>query len=213
MRAAMDETERRRARQLAWNAEHGIVPKTVSKSLESPLDSLYGADAPGGKNRRSRGRKENSPAEAMPEKPEDIAKLIGTLEKDMRSAARDLEFEKAAELRDCIRALRERLYLGGDALEDRAEAVAMQEPASAMGRKAGRRERAEAEAHDAPEGRHETTMPLFRDHCRAQWSRHTAACTGFVVFPDARGVGVSDSGCSFGGRHGGYPLPLVLMND
>ena len=144
MRAAMDETERRRARQLAWNAEHGIVPKTVSKSLESPLDSLYGADAPGGKNRRSRGRKENSPAEAMPEKPEDIAKLIGTLEKDMRSAARDLEFEKAAELRDRIRALRERLYLGGDALEDRAEAVAMQEPASAMGRKAGRRERAEA---------------------------------------------------------------------
>ena len=62
----------------------------------------------------------------------------------MRSAARDLEFEKAAELRDRIRALRERLYLGGDALEDRAEAVAMQEPASAMGRKAGRRERAEA---------------------------------------------------------------------
>ena len=54
----------------------------------------------------------------MPENPEDIAKLIGVLEKDMRSAARELEFEKAAELRDRIHALRERLYLGGDEVQE-----------------------------------------------------------------------------------------------
>ncbi len=118
MRAAMDETERRRTRQLAWNAEYGIVPATVSKSLESPLDSLYGADAPGGRKRKGKSRKELAPVESVPENPEDIAKLIGVLEKDMRSAARELEFEKAAELRDRIHALRERLYLGGDEVQE-----------------------------------------------------------------------------------------------
>lgn len=141
---AMDETERRRARQLAWNAEHGIVPKTVSKSLESPLDSLYGGGCSGRKESQEQGRKENSPAEAMPEKPEDIAKLIGTLEKDMRSAAGIWNSKRQPSCaivsvpcaRDSISAEMP--------LEDRAEAVAMQEPASAMGRKAGRRERAEA---------------------------------------------------------------------
>ena len=113
MRAAMDETERRRNKQLLWNEEHGIIPKTVSKSLESPLDSLYGEDAGGGRRKKGRERKESVPVAQILEKPEDIAHLINTLEKDMRAAARELEFEKAAELRDRISLLREALYLGG----------------------------------------------------------------------------------------------------
>ena len=52
--------------------------------------------------------------EPLPEAPADIAKLIAVLEKDMRAAARDLEFERAADLRDRIRALRDRLYVSGE---------------------------------------------------------------------------------------------------
>ncbi len=121
MRAAMDETSRRRARQLAWNAAHGIVPETIHKSLDSPLDNLYGpahegvgGAAPGGRGRKGRNAVPQPAPEPLPEAPADIAKLIAVLEKDMRAAARDLEFERAADLRDRIRALRDRLYVSGE---------------------------------------------------------------------------------------------------
>ncbi len=109
MKAAMDETARRRARQSAYNAEHHITPRSTSKSLESPLDSLYEEEG-GGKRGRGRGRaaKKREP-DAVPLTAEDAAALVARLEKDMRQAARDLEFEQAAELRDRIRALRARL--------------------------------------------------------------------------------------------------------
>lgn len=119
MRAAMDETARRRAKQLAWNEAHGIVPQTIHKSLDSPLDNLYGpadaAEAPAGRGRGRKGKAApQKEAEPLPEAPADIAKLIAVLEKDMRAAARDLEFERAADLRDRIRALRDRLYVSGE---------------------------------------------------------------------------------------------------
>jgi len=127
MKAAMDETERRRAKQLAYNEEHGIVPKTILKSLENPLDNLYGKDEEGktkrGKSKaearadkgRGRGKKkETAPDSPAPQSPADIAKLISELEKAMRAAAKQLEFEQAAEYRDRIKALRERLYVSGD---------------------------------------------------------------------------------------------------
>ncbi|WP_297670822.1 excinuclease ABC subunit UvrB [uncultured Desulfovibrio sp.] len=109
MKAAMDETARRRARQSAYNAEHHITPRSTSKSLESPLDSLYEEEG-GGKRGRGRGRaaKKREP-DVVPLTAEDAAALVARLEKDMRQAARDLEFEQAAELRDRIRALRARL--------------------------------------------------------------------------------------------------------
>ena len=127
MKAAMDETERRRAKQLAYNEEHGIVPKTVLKSLENPLDNLYGKDEEG-KTKRGRGKadvkadkgkgrgkkKDAAPEAPLPLSPGDIAKLIVELDKAMRAAAKELEFERAAEYRDRIKALRERLYVSGE---------------------------------------------------------------------------------------------------
>ena len=105
MKAAMTETTRRRTRQLAYNAEHGIVPKSTTKSLESPLDTLY----EGQEKSRGRGRSGKGKEEAVPLTAEDVAKLVARLEKEMRQAARDLEFEQAAVLRDRIRDLRARL--------------------------------------------------------------------------------------------------------
>ena len=106
MQAAMDETARRRRKQTAWNAEHGITPRSTSKSLESPLDTLY-ADAPG--KPRSRGRQKAQAQPDLPATVEETSALIAKLEKEMRHAARELEFEQAAELRDRIRMLRGRM--------------------------------------------------------------------------------------------------------
>ncbi|MBQ3171888.1 MAG: excinuclease ABC subunit UvrB [Mailhella sp.] len=127
MKAAMDETERRRAKQLAYNEERGIVPKTILKSLENPLDNLYGKDEEGktkrGKSKadartdRGKGRgkkKEAAPEAPTPQSPADIAKLISELEKAMRAAAKQLEFEQAAEYRDRIKVLKSKLYLSGE---------------------------------------------------------------------------------------------------
>ncbi|MGV7096144.1 excinuclease ABC subunit UvrB [Desulfovibrio desulfuricans] len=107
MRAAMGETERRRAKQAAYNEEHGITPTSTRKSLESPLDSLYVED--GGGRGRGKGKGKQRDPDAVPLTAEDVAILVAKLEKEMRQAARDLEFEQAAELRDRIRILRARL--------------------------------------------------------------------------------------------------------
>ena len=109
MRAAMNETARRREKQAAYNAEHHITPRSTRKRLDSPLDALY-ADNEG--KGRGRGKGRTGARAAVPEAPltaEETAVRIAELEKDMRAAARDLEFERAAELRDRIRALRSRL--------------------------------------------------------------------------------------------------------
>ena len=107
MRAAMDETERRRAKQTAYNTEHGITPRSTRKSLESPLDALYVDTGPSSRG-KGRGRASRQD-DAVPLTAEDTAALVQRLEKEMREAARELEFERAAALRDRIRALRERL--------------------------------------------------------------------------------------------------------
>ena len=107
MRVAMDETERRRAKQTAYNTEHGITPRSTRKSLESPLDALYVDTGPSSRG-KGRGRASRQD-DAVPLTAEDTAALVQRLEKEMREAARELEFERAAALRDRIRALRERL--------------------------------------------------------------------------------------------------------
>ncbi len=111
MRAAMNETSRRREKQLAYNATHGIIPRRTQKSLDSPLDAaLYdNAEAKSRGKGRGKGKGRKAPPNAMPLTAEETAERIAQLEKDMRAAARDLEFEQAAELRDRIRALRARL--------------------------------------------------------------------------------------------------------
>jgi excinuclease ABC subunit B len=109
MKAAVGETERRRALQAAYNAEHGITPTTIVKSIDDVLTSIYERDYLG----------VPEPVKAgMPvfrTQAELDAHLSG-LEKDMRAAAANLDFEKAAALRDQIRALKTRdLGLGAPA--------------------------------------------------------------------------------------------------
>ena len=109
MKAAMGETARRRTRQTEYNEEHGITPVSTRKSLESPLDSLYVEDGGSRGRGKGRGKGKGSAADANPLTAEDTALLVAKLEKEMRQAARDLEFEQAAQLRDRIRVLRARL--------------------------------------------------------------------------------------------------------
>ena len=108
MQSAIDETMRRRAKQTAFNEEHGIVPKTVMKSIESPLDALYRPE-----DKKGRKGKKATEETALPTEPKEIAKLIANLEKEMRQAAKDLEFEQAAAIRDRIKVLREYLVVSG----------------------------------------------------------------------------------------------------
>ena len=105
MRAAMEETARRRARQMDWNTAHGIKPRSIVKSLESTLDSLYNAADDKKRRKRDRRGEPESALEAVT--PQNVERQIRQLERDMREAARDLEFERAAELRDRIKVLRE----------------------------------------------------------------------------------------------------------
>ncbi len=107
MKAAMDETARRRARQTAYNEKFGVTPRSTKKSLDSPLDAVYAESSKSGKGKR--GKKSKDKETAMPASPEEIAVLVASLEKEMRELARNLEFEEAAVLRDKIRALRERM--------------------------------------------------------------------------------------------------------
>lgn len=112
MRQAMDETARRRVKQMAYNEEHGIVPQTIKKSLETPFDLLYRQASEGkgkGRTREGAGQTFSEVQSVYNLEPEEIGKLIKDLEKEMRDLARNLEFERAAEVRDRLRALRELL--------------------------------------------------------------------------------------------------------
>ncbi|ACO78216.1 excinuclease ABC subunit B [Azotobacter vinelandii CA] len=107
MRRAIDETERRRAKQIAFNETHGIVPRGVKKDIQ---DILEGAVVPGarGRKRVARAAEESGQYAAELRSPSEIDKRIRQLEEKMYALARDLEFEAAARLRDEIQALRER---------------------------------------------------------------------------------------------------------
>jgi excinuclease ABC subunit B len=94
MRKAMSEMERRRKIQMAYNSEHGITPETIVKSIDDSVWKVCNADYV-----------------PVPEVPEDIREFknaeeiereIRKLEKEMRKSADDLEFERAAEIRDRI---------------------------------------------------------------------------------------------------------------
>ncbi|WP_295517156.1 excinuclease ABC subunit UvrB [uncultured Pseudomonas sp.] len=108
MQRAIDETERRRNKQLAFNEEHGIVPQGIKKDIR---DIMEGAAAPGakGKRRAAKVAEEQGEYAAELRSPSEIGKRIRQLEEKMLQLARDLQFESAAQLRDEIQALRERL--------------------------------------------------------------------------------------------------------
>ncbi len=107
MKQAIGETERRRALQQRYNEANGITPETVSKPLEMSLAKIVDADymhIPAGEE-----------ADVLPDSPEELAELVDSLEKQMREAAKAFEFEKAAGLRDRIKALKTRGLTGAAA--------------------------------------------------------------------------------------------------
>ncbi len=111
MAAAIAETQRRRNRQLDWNREHGLVPRTITKSRQEILQATAAA---GDRQREgAAGRRPGqSPRDLMPRDlaPADLADL---LEREMLEAAQALEFEKAAELRDRLEDLQAQWGLDG----------------------------------------------------------------------------------------------------
>ncbi|HEX3555110.1 MAG TPA: excinuclease ABC subunit UvrB [Thermoanaerobaculia bacterium] len=105
MKRAIDETERRRVRQDLYNQEHGIEPATILKDIHNPLVAMSNLDL------YSAGPTRLSELAGDVDLP--LAERISRLEKEMRAAAKRLEFEEAATLRDQIRELRElQIYAG-----------------------------------------------------------------------------------------------------
>jgi excinuclease ABC subunit B len=103
IKEALDETNRRRAVQIAYNEEHGIVPETIAKGV-SDIAELLQLEAPHVPARRRRG---STKVEGMSR--EELEKLVITLEEEMYLAADELRFEYAAKLRDEVKELRREL--------------------------------------------------------------------------------------------------------
>ncbi len=105
MKLAIDESERRRAVQLAFNEAHGIVPKGVTKSIKDMTEGMYDKDEA---DRERKSRKEQANFESLSEK--QLTKELKRIEKAMHDAAQNLEFEKAAEYRDQLKKLKLRIF-------------------------------------------------------------------------------------------------------
>src|SRR5207302_9818009 len=101
MRAAIEETERRRAIQRRYNEDHGITPETIVKGISDIAEFLQ-SDSKVPRSRRRRQRTAEMP-------PAEIEKTIVALEEEMLAAAEELRFEYAAKLRDEIRDLKRQL--------------------------------------------------------------------------------------------------------
>ena len=105
MRAAIGETERRRAKQVAYNEARGITPRGVEKRIKDIIDGVVDLDEG---RRGMKAARELAKAEALGAK--DLEKELKLLEKQMLDAAKNLEFEKAAELRDRLYRLKEKVF-------------------------------------------------------------------------------------------------------
>lgn len=108
MRRAIDETERRRTKQLAHNEAHGIVPQGIVKAVKEMIDGVYGREERSGSRRNPRAAELDATYEALA--PEALAKQLAKLEKQMLAHAKNLEFEQAAAVRDRIQALKSRSF-------------------------------------------------------------------------------------------------------
>jgi excinuclease ABC subunit B len=116
MQRAISETNRRRKKQLEYNAEHGIDPQTVRRKVTDILEMLRGADGEDPRTRsrgRGRGRGRQPVRSAVFDladvPPDDLGRLIQTLQDEMHDAATNLRFEEAARLRDEINELKREL--------------------------------------------------------------------------------------------------------
>jgi excinuclease ABC subunit B len=110
MKRAIDETERRRTKQVEFNAEHGIVPRGVIKQVRELIDGVYD---PSQEKKELKAAEDRAQYESLGEK--GAAKEIKRLEKLMLDHARNLEFEKAAQVRDQLTLLKEQVFGGGGA--------------------------------------------------------------------------------------------------
>jgi excinuclease ABC subunit B len=111
MKAAMDEADRRRTIQEAFNKEHGIIPKGVTKRIKDIIEGVYDKDEA---HRERKAAQEQASYESMSEKT--LAKELKRVEKAMHDAAKNLEFEKAAQFRDQLKKLK--LQMLGAEVED-----------------------------------------------------------------------------------------------
>ena len=108
MDKAIAETERRRAKQIAFNAAHGITPQTIRKRVADVMD---GARAPGAARKATKLRDRRRAPLEVPDDPKALGKLIKRLENEMLEHAKNLEFEEAAVVRDRIQNIREERLL------------------------------------------------------------------------------------------------------
>jgi excinuclease ABC subunit B len=138
MERAMAETSRRREKQAAWNLEHGITPQSIKSHIKDILDSVYEKDSLTIDPRDPMAWKRGAGLKGRGGVGEDGAPFIGhnikgyiaDLEKQMREAAADLEFETAARLRDDIKRLQEReLFIADDPLARQTDVNAAAESA------------------------------------------------------------------------------------
>ena len=112
MKRAMEETERRRNKQIAFNEANGITPQALKKRVRDIIEEGYAAGQWRGERKKGRKAAEASPEYELPQSPEQAAKTIEKLENQMLEHARNLEFEQAARLRDEIGRLREQAFIG-----------------------------------------------------------------------------------------------------
>ena len=108
MRKAMGETERRRTKQIVHNEAHGITPRTVNKKVKELIDGVMSNAAKDDLRAAEALSRSMEGSEALSEK--DLSKRMKQLEKDMLEAARNLEFEQAARLRDQLALLKEQAF-------------------------------------------------------------------------------------------------------
>ncbi len=106
MKRAIDETDRRRTKQVAHNLAHGITPVGVQKRIKDIIDGVYQID-----DERSQLKAAQTQEKYLAMSAKDISKEVTRLEKEMLKAAKNLEFEKATELRDQLKKLRESVLL------------------------------------------------------------------------------------------------------
>ena len=105
MKKAMDETERRRIKQTQHNLDNGITPMSIVKKVRDLIDGVYSEKASKAAEQREMDR---AKVEDMSER--DVGKRIKSLEKQMLDHAKNLEFEKAARVRDQLALLREQAF-------------------------------------------------------------------------------------------------------
>ncbi|CAG0965285.1 UvrABC system protein B [Methylophilaceae bacterium] len=105
MKLAIDETERRRKRQIAFNEANGIVPRGITKRIKDIIDGVYDKDDA---KRELKAAQDQASYESLSEK--QILKEMKRLEKAMHDSAKNLEFEKAAEFRDQLKKLKVKFY-------------------------------------------------------------------------------------------------------